>query len=315
MSLSLLFAASTFLVPAPIAKPEGWTGQIVMLRESAVEYRLDPAGMDNAGNLRMIEYRVARDLGELLVVIENGKEAFVLKRRMVLQTEAAAWYNEFIQLNPTDPAGYAFRGWAFKQRKDNENALNDYNKAIELQPSQCAWWNNRALIWIEKKEFEKAIADYGEAIRLFPQYGLAYRNRGTCLQKQKDYANALKDFEKAIELGAESPYSWNSLARFLAACPDDKFRDGKRSLELATKAFEMTEGKNGWILDTLAAAHAEVGEFDEAIKFQEKAFLDPFYTTDKEKLNEARQRLNGYREKKPFRDVPKEQWADRNVSR
>ena len=51
------------------------------------------------------------------------------------------------------------------------------------------------------------------------------------------------------------------------------------------------------ILDTLAAAHAEAGDFDSAIKWQVKA-ID--FGTDANQKAEYRTRLKLYRDKKPF---------------
>ncbi len=305
MSLTLLFVAAALSAPAPSVKHDGWSGQMVMLKRAAVSYRFAQKGGENNGSLMMIEYRVLKDKGDDLLLIENGKEVLVRKEEMVLQAEAVAHYTEILEKESNDTVMYAFRGWANKQRKSLDAALADYDKAVELAPTQCAWRNNRALVWIDKKDYDKAIADYDDALRLFPQYALGYRNRGHCWLKKKEYEKALKDFEKGIELGPDIPAAHSSLARLLATCPDEKFRDGKRALEAAQKAVALSAWQSGSLLDTLAAAHAEVGQFDEAVKLLEKAFTDPSFLAEKEKADEARLRLQGYREKKPFRDEQK----------
>lgn len=307
MSLTILFTAATLMVPVPMTKPDGWTGQMVMLKRAGISFMVPSEGdkPEVSGNLMMIEYRVLADKGETLILVENGKEVTVRKDDMVLQSDAIAYYSEMIQKEPNDSTWYAFRGWANKQEKSLEGALADHSKAIELSPDQCAWRNNRALVWIDKKDYDKAIADYDESIRLFPTYSLAYRNRGGLWVKKKEYAKGLADFQKAIELQADVPFSHNSLARLLATCPDEKFRDGKQALEAAKRAVQLSATPVGAYFDTLAAAYAELGQFDEAIKYQEKAFADPVFMKEKEKVEEARERLKLYREKKPYREEPK----------
>ena len=47
----------------------------------------------------------------------------------------------------------------------------------------------------------------------------------------------------------------------LATSPDAKLRNGRRAIELATRACELTKYKAAYILSTLAAAYAETGDF------------------------------------------------------
>ena len=86
----------------------------------------------------------------------------------------------------------------------------------------------------------------------------------------------------------------------MATCPEPKYRDGKRAVEHATKACELSEWNESNAITTLAASHAEAGDFDAAVKWQTKAnglYVDP---DDK---REGEERLKLYREKKPYREV------------
>ena len=58
----------------------------------------------------------------------------------------------------------------------------------------------------------------------------------------------------------------NDLAWLLATSPDPEVRDGPRALQLAQQAVGTTGGENVGFLDTLAAAHAEVGDFERAVQ-------------------------------------------------
>jgi tetratricopeptide (TPR) repeat protein len=304
MALFQLLVAAAILVPAPPIKPDGWTGQMAMQKRSGITFKyVKPAPNEpQDGSLTMIEYRVLQDKGEVLLLAENGKEVVVSKNDMILQSEAVAYYSELLDKNPNDAMAFAFRGWANKQKKSLDAAIKDYDRAVELAPNQCAWRNNRALIHIEKKDYDKAIEEYDASIRIFPQYGLAYRNRANCWLKKKDYAKAKADLEKAIDLAPDIPYPYMMLARLCATCPDEKFRDGQKALEMVTKAEDRMKTLNGSLLDTLAAVRAEIGEFQQAAKYQEMAFTDPYFAPDKEKADEARKRLQLYRENKPYRD-------------
>ena len=63
----------------------------------------------------------------------------------------------------------------------------------------------------------------------------------------------------------------NDTAWLLATAPDATLRNGREAETLAAHAVELTRGEQPALLGTLAAAEAEVGEFDKAILFEEKA--------------------------------------------
>jgi tetratricopeptide (TPR) repeat protein len=63
----------------------------------------------------------------------------------------------------------------------------------------------------------------------------------------------------------------NNLAWLLATSPKASLRNGDKAVELAQQANALTGGKNPNILDTLAAAFAEAGRFDDAMRTAQKA--------------------------------------------
>ena len=63
----------------------------------------------------------------------------------------------------------------------------------------------------------------------------------------------------------------NNLAWVLATSTIDEVRDGERAIELATIAAELTDFKRAFILSTLASGYAEMGEFDKAKEWSNKA--------------------------------------------
>jgi len=95
------------------------------------------------------------------------------------------------------------------------------------------------------------------------------------------------------------PNVCNSLAWLLATCPNGECRDGKKAVELARKACELTQYKVFAYLDTLAAACAEAGDFKEAVVWQKKSLESAGLPADIS--GPAKERLQLYEAKKPFR--------------
>ena len=122
-----------------------------------------------------------------------------------------------------------------------------------------------ALYYLLNNQPREAIEEYTRGDRAGRRdISCALRSRGDAYLNVGDHAAAVDDFDSALKLEPEDSALLNNFAWVLATSPDDSVRDGKRAIELATKACELTEYKEPHILSTLAAAYAETGDFDTA---------------------------------------------------
>lgn len=148
-------------------------------------------------------------------------------------------------------------------------------------------------------DVEKAQLDYRRAINFTPKKNWDYTIRGHAHERLRNYAAAAADYNKAVELAPEDEEILNVLAWFRATCPEGPFRNGREAVRLATKACELSRWRNGDILDTLAAAEAEAGNFDAAAQRQEQAMK----RSAQEDWKEMQERLALYRSRRPYRDT------------
>ncbi len=106
---------------------------------------------------------------------------------------------------------------------------------------------------------------------------MAHTNRGMVESRRGNWQRAIDDYRQALQFQPKLPTAHNNLAWLLAACPDDFLRDGQAAIEHATWACSATGWSVPSFLGTLAAAHAEVGDFDQAVHWHTRALDDPAY--------------------------------------
>jgi tetratricopeptide (TPR) repeat protein len=263
------------------------------------ETRESDGSFNPAGRLKSIQYVVAREDMDRIQINQEGKPIWVKKDDMVRQKEAVEFFTKRLDAEPDNDTWFAFRGWVRHRTGNTAEGLKDYAEAIRLNPAAASWYGNRGLIHLEAKKLDEAIADFDSAIELSPTNEVSYRNRALAYSRKKEWAKAAADYARVVELNPDSPVGLNGLAWTLCTAPDDKVRDGKRAVELAKKACDLTDHKTGGYLDTLAAAYAEVGDFAKAVEWQEKALKAGDLPV--KDVDGARQRLELFKAKKPYR--------------
>jgi tetratricopeptide (TPR) repeat protein len=215
--------------------------------------------------------------------------------------KALADYDKAVRLNPKFFWALVNRGIIWTIKEDYDKALADYNEAIRLEPKEATAFHCRGIVWQLKEDYDKALADYSEAVRLDPHNGKTFVARGLVWELKQKYDKALKDHDEAVHLDPQNSLALNLRAWLWATCSDPKYRNGNKALESAKRACELVSGKKPDYLETLAAAYAETGNFDEAVKQQKKAI--ELAAADKNyDLKKARERLKLYEAGKPYRD-------------
>src|SRR5262249_39679818 len=138
------------------------------------------------------------------------------------------------------------------RRKDERFAFQREQKPpLIRRPAAPEWGKEQWAAHQAQLTFRQGMAaldqqDYDEAIRLLSRSlkdykaPAAYSARGLAYYHKKEYARAIGDYGEAIRLDRNDALTLNNLAWVLGTCPDDKVRDGKRAVEYATRACELS---------------------------------------------------------------------------
>jgi tetratricopeptide (TPR) repeat protein len=212
--------------------------------------------------------------------------------------KAIADFDQGIRLNPKNALAYINRGMAYLQKLEFDKAIADCDQAIELNPKGTIAYNNRGIAHLRKRDYDGAIADFEQVIRIKTKDALAYLNRGAARSGKRDYEEAIADYYRAIQFSPWSETAYKNLAWLLATCPNAGFRDGKKAVEHATKACVLSEWKNPNALRILAAACAEAGDFESALKWQSQYLATPDLSI--KATTDAQSRLALYQDRKPY---------------
>jgi tetratricopeptide (TPR) repeat protein len=140
------------------------------------------------------------------------------------------------------------------------------------------------------------IAYYTKIIENDPKSSEAYNNRGNAYCEKGFFEQAISDFERALEINPKYAIVYNNLAWILSTANKAVLQDGGKAVELALKACELSNWKKPEYLSTLAAAYARAGDFNNAVKWQEKAMEFPEVGNKRE----SHLRLQFYKKGRPW---------------
>jgi tetratricopeptide (TPR) repeat protein len=198
------------------------------------------------------------------------------------------------------------RGLVYHDRADYEAALADFNESVQLDPDHAATYEYRAETLYKMGRRPEALADLNESIKRNPESPRLFNRRAMLHYFNKEYSKAVRDHTAALKCDPQSAQTFNYLAWVWSTAPDPTVRNGRRALECATRACELSEWQTPGFLDTLAAAHAEVGNFDEAERWAERAAdLADSDKARREYLARAEQYVNA----EPLRVTPADEEA------
>ncbi|HET6888091.1 MAG TPA: glycosyltransferase family 39 protein, partial [Candidatus Udaeobacter sp.] len=208
--------------------------------------------------------------------------------------EAIAEAERAIKLSPDDSAAHLDLAFSV-ERSDPERAISEARRAIDLGPENSSAYefltnrlfeshrNNEASElareWLSISPYDanphallaSATAATGDLVTTAQQLGYVMMLRPGLEQAHAQLRRILlllarepEGLKRLHEIAAnapDSPRMLDEVAWLLATYPDSKSRDGSEAVRLAEHACDLTQHKIPALLDTLAAAYAEAGDF------------------------------------------------------
>lgn len=251
--------------------------------------------------------------------------------------DSSALWQRVLKTDPNNPVANNNFGVFVMERGDLEEAAEHFNKALQLRTGfNSKASNNLGLVLLWQGRFEEAIPHIQRAVQHKPDMASGHQNLGLAYLWQGRPAEALPSFRRAVELNpqsarvrfhlaytlnalgqteeAQSEYqegmkldpNWievlNGAAWMESTSREQRLRRGFDAVLLAEEACQATGETEPRYLDTLAAAYAEVGRFNDAVRTARKA-RELAEASDKVELAaQISNRLRLYEQSEPYRD-------------
>jgi HEAT repeat protein/Tfp pilus assembly protein PilF len=223
-----------------------------------------------------------------------------------------------------DPDDYD-RGTLAMESRDYEGAIHFFNKVLGTNPGNAKYpleptqltneqklmleylaqcHQNLAKALLKNEDFGPALEHLDKRIQLRPNDVDSLIARGKVYHGQlHDYVKALADYKRGSELlpkkDPKLATCYNNIAWILATCPRQEIRDGREAIKYATEACKLRRSPN--FVETLAAAQAEAGNFEEAVRLLREALKHPDDFGPGE-LHDAKARLGLYESRTPYHE-------------
>jgi len=248
---------------------------------------------------------------------------------------AIAAYRQALRLNPNHAEAHNDLGWLLHEKGQHAQAQDHLRMALRIDPEFIRAMDNLGRLLTATGELDKAVAVYAgllkrqpgnveacnhlgialarqgktdqairwftEALKFQPDHGPSRDNLLATYLRTSRYGEAVSLLRSALKHTPDQPGVLSNLAWILATCPKAEIRNGAEAARLARQADELSAGRSPRVLDSLAAAHAELGQFDQAVAAARRAVALAKELGHRDLATAIAGRLASYQARKPFR--------------
>ena len=187
------------------------------------------------------------------------------------------------------------------EKGDLAAAQRSLDAVIKADPTLYPAYYIRAEVFLNQRKYQEAIQDCNEALRKDSTFAEAALLRARANYYLSRYGESLKEIDHVINIRPRRDAlarAYSERAWLRLNCPDQSYRNGQQALKDATAACKLMDWKDENMIDTLAMACAEVGDFDSAVRYEEKALvLKGVKASDSKRLQEH---LDSFKQHRPL---------------
>lgn len=209
-----------------------------------------------------------------------------------------------IELGPENSSAYQFLISCLLESQRYTEAVEVGREWLAVSPYDVAGHSGLGSALAAKGDLVPAVQQLGYIMMLRPDLEQAHAQLRQILLSLAKEPDGLQQLHVIAANAPDSPRMLDELAWLLATYPDATSRDGTEAVRLAEHASDLTERKVPALLDTLAAAYAEAGDFSRAIGVGEEALKKAGAAGDDDAVKLSENILESLRQNLPYRQSP-----------
>jgi len=215
---------------------------------------------------------------------------------------AERYWRTATELDPKRPRAQYHLGVALARKGGIAEAIECWRWAVKIRPSDAQAL--QALGWglALTGQTDEAISYLQLALELQPDLATARLELVNAYVSRRQFPEAVLQAREGLEQTPRHTALANRLAWLLATCPEPEVRDGAEALRLARQVCQWTGEKDPAVLDTLAAALAELGRFDEAVQIARNAVEQATALGRADLAQQISQRVERYQQARAYRE-------------
>ncbi len=216
--------------------------------------------------------------------------------------KAIAHFQHALRINPSLTDAHINLGLVYKEIGKNREAIEHFSKAVKLDPNDLEARLDLISLLKNEGRLQDAADELEQALQRNPDDPVLHYRAGVLFSEMEETVAAVNHLQEAVRLKPDWVEALANLAWIKATSKDDSVRNGTEALEFARRANNLTGEKHPVILDTLAAAYAEVGDFDRACVTARQAISLARDKQPREWVTSVEERLALYRANQPYRE-------------
>lgn len=241
---------------------------------------------------------LSRSPNNVMAELNLGEAVLMLGRT----TEAITHFERALHNAPRLATAHGSLGAALLKIGQVEAALSHFQQSLESKPNQASVHSSMAVALLEIGRVDESMTHLRKALEIDPNDGDTHYNLGNTFLQMGRARESLAAYNQAIKINPADAHALNNMAWILATWPDALIRDGNKAVALAERADSLTQGESPVIGATLAAAYAESGRFDDAVKRAQRALQLAIAQGDRAGADSIRAQLEFYQSGSAFRD-------------